>query len=156
MIQLLHRHFNVEIVEIHDDWGTQRGTMFSVNTLREMILPYLKKVVDAAHEEGVFVELHSCGKIDDFVPEFIGAGVDTWRGQAIVDKAALVEQFSDRFKFGVEVRPAALLPDEEAKAFADQVFQQYHDKNVWVILSRTLSAAQQKSLYNTIREIGKI
>ena len=156
LIQKMHRHFNVEIVEIHDDWGTQRGTMFSVNTLREMLLPYLKKVVDAAHAEGVYIELHSCGKIDDFVPEFITTGVDTWRGQTIVDKAALVEAYGDKFKFGVEIRPADFLPDEEARAFADEVLKQYHGKNVWVVLARTLTPAQRAEFYGKIREMGKI
>lgn len=156
MIQKMHRHFNVEIVEIHDDWGTQRGTMFSAATLREMLLPYLKKVVDAAHAEGVFVELHSCGKIDDFVPEFITTGVDTWRGQTIVDKAALVQAYGDKFKFGVEIRPADFLPDEEARAFANDVLAQYHGKNVWVVLARTLTPGQRNEFYQKIREMGRI
>ena len=157
LVQRLHRHFNVEIIEIHDDWGTQRDTMFSVATLKEMILPYMKKVIDAAHEEGMFVELHSCGKIDSFIPAVIEAGFDTWRGQAaVIDKKTLVENYGDKFKFGVEIRPAAPLSDEEAMELAKKTLADYQGKNVWVVLARTVSPAQRNAIYQYIRENGKI
>lgn len=157
LIQRLHRHFNVEIVEIHDDWGTQRGTMFSTATLKEMILPYMKRLVDAAHAEGVFVELHSCGKIDSFIPEVISAGFDTWRGQsAVIDKKTLVENYGDRFKFGVEIRPAAPLSDEAAMELADDILSAYHNRRVWVVLARTLAPAQRDAIYKKIRAAGVI
>lgn len=157
LIQRLHRHFNVEIVEIHDDWGTQRDTMFSVGTLKEMILPYFQKVVEAAHAEGVFVELHSCGKIDSFLPAIIPTGIDTWRGQAaVIDKPALVQAYGDQFKFGVEIRPAAPVSDEEIMAMAENVFETYRGKNIWVILGRTVAPAQRDAVCAKIREIGVI
>lgn len=157
IIQRLHRHFNVEIVEIHDDWGTQRGTMFSTATLKEMILPYMMRLVEAAHAEGVFVELHSCGKIDSFIPEVISAGFDTWRGQsAVIDKKTLVENYGDRFKFGVEIRPAAPLSDEAAMELADDILSAYHNRRVWVVLARTLAPAQRDAIYKKIRAAGVI
>jgi len=157
LVQRLHRHFNVEIVEIHDDWGTQRGTMFSAATLKEMILPYMARLVEAAHAEGVFVELHSCGKIDSFIPAVISAGFDTWRGQsAVIDKKTLVENYGDQFKFGVEIRPAAPLSDDEAMALADEILTTYHGKRVWIVLARTLAPTQRDAIYRKIREIGVI
>lgn len=157
MIRRMHRHFGVELVEFHDDWGTQRDTMFSAATLEEMILPYLKKIVDAAHAEGVFIELHSCGKIDKFIPLVISAGVDTWRGQAnVVDKAALVQQYGDRFKFCVEIRPAAPMPVEELLAFADAVIAQYRGKRVWLGLARMLPGDVRDALYAHVQALGVI
>lgn len=156
MIARMHKHFNVEMVEIHDDWGTQRGLMFSQNTHREMILPYLRRVADAAHEMGVFIELHSCGKIDSMVPNIIDSHVDTWRGQAIVDKAAVVAQYGDRFKFGVEVRNDAGVSDEEALELVKSVIEQYKGKRVWLAIGRLLTPTQRRLISDYVRSVGVI
>jgi hypothetical protein len=147
----------IDGVLIHDDWGTQRDTMFSAATLQEMILPYLKQIVDAAHEEGVFIELHSCGKIDSFIPYVIEAGVDTWRGQAnVIDKMGLVQRYGDRFKFCVEIRPAAPMPKDELLAFADEIIGQCRGKRVWLGLARLLAGEMRDALYAHVKEIGVI
>ena len=157
MIQRMHRHFNVELIEFHDDWGTQRDTMFSAATLKEMILPYLKRIVDAAHEEGVYIELHSCGKIDTFIPYVIEAGVDTWRGQAnVVDKVGLVQKYGDRFKFCVEIRPAGPMPQEELLKFADEVLVNYRGKRVWLGLARMLAPEVRDALCTHVKSYGII
>lgn len=36
----------IDAVCLHDDWGHQRGIFFSPDTIREMIVPYMKKVTD--------------------------------------------------------------------------------------------------------------
>lgn len=151
LIGRMKKYFNVEIVEIHDDWGTQKSTMFSAETHREMIVPYIRRITDAAHKMGVFIEQHSCGKIDAFLPNIIASGADTWRGQAVVDKAALVEKYGDEFKFGVEIRPAAPVGDEEAMTLARSVLEQYRGRKVWIALARTLSPKQKVDIYNYIR-----
>ena len=157
LIRNMHRYFNVELVEFHDDWGTQRDTMFSAATLQEMILPYLKQIVDAAHEEGVFIELHSCGKIDSFIPYVIEVGVDTWRGQAnVIDKMGLVQRYGDQFKFCVEIRPAAPMPKDELLAFADEIIGQCRGKRVWLGLARLLAGDMRDALYAHVREIGVV
>lgn len=156
MIARMHKYFNVEMVEIHDDWGTQRGLMFSPNTHREMIMPYLRRVADAAHEMGVFIELHSCGKIDSMVPNIIDCHVDTWRGQAIVDKAAVVAQYGDRFKFGVEVRNDSGVSDEEALELVKSVIEQYKGKRVWLAIGRLLTPTQRKLISDYVHSVGVI
>ena len=94
--------FDVDFIWFHDDWGTQINSMFSLDTCREMILPYLKRVVDCAHANGMFLELHSCGKIESLVPAMIEAGVDAWRGQRVNDKDMLAKKYGDKLAFGIE------------------------------------------------------
>ena len=55
-------HFPVNGVMFHDDWGSQRAPFFSPNTVREMILPYLKRLADFCHSKGMYFHQHSCGK----------------------------------------------------------------------------------------------
>ncbi|MBR3555900.1 MAG: methyltransferase [Oscillospiraceae bacterium] len=83
--RLYRKWLGVEIVTFHDDWGSQRAPFFSLGTLREMILPYLRRIVESAHRCGCFFELHSCGKNEALVPAMIEAGVDTWQPQFMND-----------------------------------------------------------------------
>ena len=135
-IRRMHRYFNVELFELHDDWGSQRSPFFSLDTHSEMILPYIKKVVDGAHKEGCFIEMHSCGNVEPLMPNFVDAGLDSWRGQAsAVNKPRIVRNWGDRFKFGVELRPEAGASDEEVAALVRDFKAQYAGKNVWVMMS---------------------
>jgi len=135
-IQRMHRYYNVELFELHDDWGTQRSTMFSVNTHKEVIIPYIRKVVEGAHKEGCFIEMHSCGMVEPLFPNFIEAGLDTWRGQSTaVDKRALVEKYGDQFKFGVEIRPAPNATNEEIAEICRKFKEEYAGKNIWLSVS---------------------
>ncbi|MBR6323328.1 MAG: methyltransferase [Lachnospiraceae bacterium] len=93
-------YYNIDILTFHDDWGSQRAPFFSLDTVREMLVPYLKRIVDATHELGVKFELHSCGKNEMLVPAMIEAGVDMWNGQPMNDKKMLVEKYGDEMIFG--------------------------------------------------------
>ena len=50
--------------------------MVSCEVFREFFLPRYKIMVDAAHENGFHFVLHSCGRVNDFIPFFIEAGMD--------------------------------------------------------------------------------
>ena len=93
MIVNMKKYFHFDILWFHDDWGSQRAPMFSYETVEEMILPYLKRVVDAAHKEGVIFEFHSCGCVEPLIPLIIEAGADMWDGQEMNDKVSLSKTF---------------------------------------------------------------
>lgn len=58
-----------------EDWGTERGTLISVPLFEEVFLPRYKKIFGACRKAGWDVWMHSCGKINDFIPMLIEAGV---------------------------------------------------------------------------------
>jgi hypothetical protein len=97
-IARLHKYYNADAIYFHDDWGSQRAPFFSLNTVREMIVPYLKRVCDSAHKNNMFVDFHSCGKIEPLVPAMIEAGVDVWSGQPMNDRLQVLKQYGDRIK----------------------------------------------------------
>lgn len=94
--------FNIDCIWLHDDWGSQISSLFSLDTCREMIVPYIKRISDCVHKNGMFLELHSCGKIEKMVPAMIEAGVDAWRGQPVNDKQSVFEQYGDQIILGIE------------------------------------------------------
>lgn len=59
------------------DFGTQRSSFCSVATLRELWLPYYRRVNDWIHAHTGWRSFkHSCGAVEKFVPSFIEAGFD--------------------------------------------------------------------------------
>ncbi len=142
----LRVHFGVDMVEIHDDWGTQINTMFSPETHRELILPHLSRLVNAAHDAGVFIEQHSCGKIDKLVPNIIESGVDTWKGQPIVDAQDLVQKYGSIFNFGITLLLDSPLDDAEVIAAIDAQLDKYKGKSVWLGIFGKALAPHQRQL----------
>jgi len=59
-----------------DDWGTQESTYISPELFREYFYDRYKILTDAMHSHNYHFILHSCGKINKFVPIFAELGVD--------------------------------------------------------------------------------
>lgn len=76
MIEKIAKHYKPDIIQLHDDWGTQINLFFSPDIWRRLIKPQIKKAVDTCHEQGIIYEQHTCGKVDSIVPELADIGVD--------------------------------------------------------------------------------
>ena len=128
----MKKYFGVEFVELHDDWGNQRAEMFSINTHKEMIFPYIKRIVDYCHENGIIYLQHSCGNIANLFPNFLEAGIDTWMGQEIEGlKWSLVQKYGDKFIFQVGLVPEKGADEETTKKYMDELLAQYKPYKVW-------------------------
>lgn len=67
----------IDVASEADDFGTQRGTFVSPKLIREMILPYHKKLNEYVKSKGdVKITLHSCGSVEAAIPDIIEAGFD--------------------------------------------------------------------------------
>jgi hypothetical protein len=95
------KYLNIDIISFHDDWGSQRAPFFSLNTCREILVPYLKRVADSCHKYGMIFDFHSCGLNEVLVPAMIEAGVDIWSGQNLNNWEGLAEKYGDQIMFNV-------------------------------------------------------
>ena len=152
------KHFGADWVCIHDDWGTQRAAFFSPAVHRKMIVPHLKRFAEECHKEGLVVEMHSCGFIEELIPNLISTGIDTWVGQSICDKKKLVDEYGSQFRFEVSGNPRAHFGSlEDAKQFGENIFEEYRDKEVafWIVPATCGSREAFNTLNDTIRQLGK-
>ena len=121
------KHYGIEHIYFHDDWGGQNSPFFSEGTVREMLLPYVRRLASFAHERGLVFQLHSCGKIENFVPLMIEAGVDAWSGQAINDMHAVLEECAGRIL--VDVNPGfefgGIYTEDEAIGLTSKFLDEY-------------------------------
>jgi uroporphyrinogen decarboxylase len=76
--QELYRRFSnrIDALFVTDDWGTQQGTFVGDTILNEFFVPRYRRIFETIHDCGWHVILHSCGRINRFVPTFIDLGVD--------------------------------------------------------------------------------
>jgi uroporphyrinogen decarboxylase len=89
----------VDMIHISDDWGAQRGPLFSPQMWRSLIFPYHKITCDAVKERGAFLSLHSDGDISlllDGVAELGYDVVHPYQESAGMDYALFRDRYMDR------------------------------------------------------------
>ena len=85
---------------VAEDFGSQVSLLMSPDTIREVFIPRMKRMMDLAHSAGVYVFFHSDGSIRPIIPDMIAAGIDIlnpiqWRCRGM-ERAALKEDFGDQ------------------------------------------------------------
>ena len=68
----------VDVLCVYDDAGMQRGMQLSPDLWRRYVKPAWRRVIESVRAEsrGVKLFLHSCGKIDEIVPDIVELGFD--------------------------------------------------------------------------------
>lgn len=67
---------NIHGIAMCDDWGTQLSTLISPHSFRKFYKPVYQKLISSIHDAGLYFHLHTCGKVNDFMEDFIECGVD--------------------------------------------------------------------------------
>jgi len=65
-----------DAVMFPEDWGTQKGLMIRPDTWRKVFKPGFERLCTVAHDHGIKVFMHSCGKTTVIIPDLIEAGID--------------------------------------------------------------------------------
>lgn len=132
---------DINSVMLHEDWAHQMGPFISPDTAREMLLPYLQRIVDYVHSRGMLFEIHCCGDCKMLVPLFIESGADMWNGQPnLNDMGGYAKQYKDsNFVFGVMAPD--IVPEvsyEDMRKAAREWVDEYKDYKVAVSFMRPL------------------
>ena len=99
-----------------EDLGGTHTTLISADSYREFIKPQHKKLTDYCHANGIKVLMHSCGKIESFIPDFIDAGIDViqaLQANTGMDVVKLKEEFGNRIAFWGNIAEASLAGTKE-------------------------------------------
>ena len=121
IIDKVLQHFpEVNGISFHDDWGGEKNTFFSPETVAQMIVPPMRKLTDYMHGRGLDCDLHSCGNNQAQVENIIAAGWDSWTPQDINDTLALYDKYGDRIIIATipEYYDPASTSEEQQRALA--------------------------------------
>jgi uroporphyrinogen decarboxylase len=89
-----------DIILLGDDYAANNGPLFSPAVFREFIMPRLKKMVEAIHEEGGKVIKHSDGNLWQIIDKIIETGID---GLNPIEPAAGMDIGEVKKKYGDKV-----------------------------------------------------
>ena len=143
----MKKWFNPEVVNFNDDWGTQRAESFSVATAREMLVPYVKETIEHVHSLGMYIDLHCCGFVENFVPLFIEEGFDSWGGQPLNDKYKLKKQYGDQMVFSHDLKLPENYSDEELTAAVEEYMREFGYDNRVIYTAGAGDARLRRALY---------
>jgi uroporphyrinogen decarboxylase len=123
----LHRRFpgRIDALFMTDDWGTQQGTFIGERTFDEFFAPRYRKIFDAIHGYGWHVILHSCGRINAFVPALIGLGADVLNMQQTQNYGLVEfgEQFRGKVCFLATVDIQSTMPRGDEQSIREEARQ---------------------------------
>lgn len=66
----------VDSVRFIEDMGTQKGLLISKKMWREFLKLRNKEIYGACKSKGIVIIRHSCGDVEELIPDFIDDGVD--------------------------------------------------------------------------------
>jgi len=77
-IGIAHRfvEMDVDAVRTGDDYGMQQAMQMNPKLWRRVFKPRLAKIWEVYHKAGITVMHHSCGNIEEIIPDFIEMGLD--------------------------------------------------------------------------------
>ena len=83
-----------DTMTLMDDDAAYRAPFFSVAMYQEFFKPFHKLHCDLAHENGILIERHDCGRSESFVPDWVDMGVRSWTpAQTTNDLASIKKRF---------------------------------------------------------------
>ena len=84
-----------------DDWGHQRGLLFSPRLWRRFIKPRLARLFSTVKQAGKAAFVHSCGKVQTLFPDLVEIGLDVFNPfqPDVMDVYEMKRQFGDRLAF---------------------------------------------------------
>lgn len=115
----------IHSVLIGNDMGSQTGLMLSPKLIREFVIPGARELVAQAKSFGLKVLYHSCGAINEVIPDLIDIGVDVVHPiQALAAKmepVGLKESYGDKVSFCGGVDAQNLLVNGKPEDVASKV-----------------------------------
>ncbi|HNR41341.1 MAG TPA: uroporphyrinogen decarboxylase family protein [Bacteroidales bacterium] len=104
--------YDIDGIELGDDWGQQRGLIMGYDMWKEFIYPYLKRTYRFIKDRGKYVFIHSCGDVDELFDDLADIGVDCFNPfqPEVMDVRALLKQYHRKLSFWGGLSIQRILP----------------------------------------------
>lgn len=104
--------YDIDGIELGDDWGQQRGLIMGYDMWKEFIYPYLKRTYKFIKDRGKYVFIHSCGDVDELFDDLVEIGVDCFNPfqPEVMDVRALMKHYHKKLSFWGGLSIQRILP----------------------------------------------
>lgn len=123
---------DIDGVFLGDDWGHQRGVLMGPQLWRRFIKPRIARMYGAVKAAGKAVFIHSCGKVQELLPDLVDLGVDVFNPfqPEVMDLGEIKRRFGHQLAFYGGMSVQSVLPfgtpqqvRTEARRLMDEVGQ---------------------------------
>lgn len=96
-LERIAEYFKPDFYTAYDDVATQHSLFISPEVYRTLIKPQHKRVNDAAKELGILPVMHTCGKCEALIGDFIEEGAVAWTAaQPVNDIADILRRYGSQ------------------------------------------------------------
>jgi uroporphyrinogen decarboxylase len=91
--------YTFDAISWPDDMGYRNGLFFSLDMYRQILKPVQRRAIEWAHAKGLYSHLHSCGNINQLLPELVDIELDALNPlevKAGMDPIRIKQAFGDR------------------------------------------------------------
>jgi glutamate-1-semialdehyde-2,1-aminomutase len=121
------RDYDVDVIFVEDDWGTQTQLMIRPQWWRKLFRPYYARLFDEIHGQGRPVLFHSDGFILPIIPDLIELGCDVLNPQfSCQDLRALADLTAGKVCVMCDVDRQFVLPHgtpEQVRGHVQRIFE---------------------------------
>ena len=152
-----------DLIAIYDDYGYDNRTLISMDMWVEFTYPELRRLVDASHEAGATVMLHSCGYQTPFLDYYVEAGIDilqSFQPKAGNNFKEAYKKYGDRLCFmtGIDVQQGEFMSPEEFKSEIISNYRTGRTGNRFILgttheIQYTMPDKNIRVLFETVKEI---
>ena len=71
-------YLHPDVLGIMDDDAALDYPFFSPEMYREFFKPFHQTHIDLAHENNMVIDRHDCGRCEDFIPDWVEMGIQSW------------------------------------------------------------------------------
>ncbi|WP_302418462.1 uroporphyrinogen decarboxylase family protein [Blautia marasmi] len=90
-------HYKPDAWAITDDTATATNPFISVAMYREMVKPFHASEAKFAQEAGLPIDMHDCGRCEDFIEDWLDFGVCAWNpAQTMNDLVGIKKKYGNR------------------------------------------------------------
>lgn len=152
-----------DIIFIYDDYGYTGRTLISEKMWLEFTYPHLKRMIEAFHDAGALVMLHSCGYQMPLLKHYAAAGLDclqTFQPGAGNDFEMAQKEFGDKLAFctGIDIQCGEQMTPQEIR---EDILKFYrlgrgngrHILGTTHMLQYTMPLENIRAIFETVREI---
>lgn len=158
-IEKAYEYLHPDVIHMHDDWGTNDNMFFSPEIWREFIKPIEKRYADKIHELGMIYMHHSCGHIQQIIPDLVEVGIDAINPMMISnDLDALMEAYGDKITFcgGIDNQRMEMEATPEAvTAIVREAMDRYANKGRYMPYIIPINAATFGMYVGAVNEYGR-
>jgi len=167
LVRTFRTTYDADAIWLGDDYGMQDRSMYSPDVFRSLFKPRLRALADNVHSQGMKLFLHSCGNVEQLLPDIIEAGIDLIHPiqPGVMDARRIVREYGNDIGFFIGMDAQNILSSgsvADVSCHVDELFDIFRDakRGVLASMSNTIMPdtpwANIEALFTALQRNGSL